>query len=406
MLEKEERLEAFRQLTGCCYSIWNWKYDRQFNVIKSDCPHESIFTSLFLTDGRRETIDEHIRKCYTPIICTTSALISWIVAFEKSEESITAIYIKGPFYKGYNDERSYADILKALCLDQSSEATMRSSLQTLPMLTSSSIIQFAMMLHYCLNGESISVSEILSFSAREPKQKKPGKVLTDQFEGSNRYPNVEQEILNKVRNGDLNYRDVIEQASMLMKGAYDGDRKTVDFYRQHIHTLLTLVSRAAVEGGLPRKTSFSLCADYRRMLNNRSSINAIKELSDDMLSDYIQRVHEMKKTSSCSSPIRACCAYIDTHPGENLTLGFLAKKVGYSEYHLSRKFEQEVGCSITAYICNTRIEKAKYMLTSTKSSIERISEDLGFGSRSYFTYTFRKSTGETPSNYRSTKSTI
>jgi AraC-like DNA-binding protein len=406
MLGKEEKLEAFRQLTGCCYSIWDWKYDRQFDVVESNCPHESLFNNLFLADGRRTTIEEHISKNYAPIIYTTSAILSWIVAFEKSSEGVAAIYVKGPFFKGYNDEKSYGDILKPLSLAQGTDAVIRSSLKALPMLTSSTIMQFALMLHYCLNNESISVSEILSYSTKDLKQKKPGKVLMDQFEGSSGYWNIEQEILNKVRNGDLNYHDVIGQASVLSGRVYEDDRKSIDFYRQHINVLVTLVSRAAVEGGLPRKTSFSLCSDYRKMINKCSSLSSLKQLSDDMLSDYINRVHEMKKISSCSSAIRMCCAYIDTHPGEKLTLDFLAKKVGYSEFHLSRKFEQEVGCSITDYICNTRLERAKYMLTSTNSSIEHISEELGFGSRSYFTYIFRKNTGETPSTYRRTKSTI
>ncbi|WP_440194733.1 hypothetical protein [Anaerocolumna jejuensis] len=58
MLGKEERLKAFLQLTNFCYNIWKWKYDIQFNVIESNCPHESLFDSLFLADGRRKTVEE------------------------------------------------------------------------------------------------------------------------------------------------------------------------------------------------------------------------------------------------------------------------------------------------------------------------------------------------------------
>lgn len=333
MLGKEERLEAFFQLTGCCYNTWNWKYDIHFNVIESNCPHVSLFDMLLLSDGRRKTIEEHMRKCYVPIIYTISAILTWIIAFEKSENNITAIYMKGPFFKGYNDKRSYADILKPLCLDREAEAIMCSSFQSLPMLTTSSIMQFAIMLHYSLNAESISASEVLTYSTKTSKYQKPGRVLLDQFEGTSGYWNIEQELLYKVRNGDLSYRDVIERASIFSIWIYDGEKIGVDYYRQHIHILLTLVSRAAVESGLPRKTSFSLCSEYRRMLNKCYSVSGLTELSDGMLSDYIQRVYEMKKLSSCSSPIRMCCAYIDTHPGEKLSLDFLAKEIGYSVYY-------------------------------------------------------------------------
>jgi AraC-like DNA-binding protein len=406
VIGKEERLEVFQQLTACCYNIWNWKYDTQFNVIESNCPHELLFDQLFLSEGRRKTIDEHMRKCHVPIVYTASAILSWIIAFERLEDSVTAIYVKGPFFKGFNDEKSYSDILKPLCLDKETESTLRSDFQSLPMLTSSSIIQFAIMLHYSLNAETISASEVLPYSTKESKHKKPGKILVDQFEGTNGYWNTEQELLYKVRNGDLNYRDIIERASVLSNWKYDGDKMNVDYYRQHLHVLLTLVSRAAVEGSLPRKISFSLCSEYRRMLNRCYTISGLHQISDVMLSDYIQRVHEMKELSTCPSPIRMCCAYIDTHPGEKLTLEFLAKKVGYSVYYLSRKFEQEVGISITDYICNKRLEKAKYMLTSTNLRIEKISEVLGFGSRSYFTSIFSKNMGMTPSAYRRSTDTI
>lgn len=406
MLGKEERIEAFIQLTGCCYTIWNWKYDNHLKLIESNCPNELLFDNLFQSEYLHKIIEEHIHKCYSPIIYTTSAILSWVIAFEWSNESVTAIYVKGPIFKGYNDEKSYSDILESIKYDKESEEIVRSSLKTLPMLTSSSIIQLALMLHYCLNEETITTSDVLTYNAKEIKHNTLGKVLLDQFEGTSGYWNVEQELLEKVRNGDLNYRDIIGKASILSNWNYDGDKINLDYYRQHIHILLTLVSRAAVEGGLPRKTSFSLCSEYRRNLNKCSSISKLTELSDGMLSDYIQRVYDMKKLSSCSSPIRMCCAYIDTHPGEKLSLEFLARKVAYSVFHLSRKFEREVGISITDYICNKRIERAKYMLTSSDLSIEKISEELGFGSRSYFTYVFNKNIGETPSAYRKNRSTI
>lgn len=39
--------------------------------------------------------------------------------------------------------------------------------------------------------------------------------------------------------------------------------------------LLSLISRAAVEGGLPRKTSFAICGQYRRRINASSSMREL-----------------------------------------------------------------------------------------------------------------------------------
>ncbi|MFC4323724.1 AraC family transcriptional regulator [Litchfieldia salsa] len=400
MLGKNELLDAFRQLTGSCYEIWNWKYDSRFNVIESDCTNESLFNSLFFANGRREAIEEYMSESTLPIIVTSSAQLSWIVAFEPSSVGINAIHVKGPFFSGYNDTESYSDITNAIELTSETEEIMRSSLKKLPMLTSSSIMQFALMLHYCLTGKPITVDNVSSLSPVIQMEKSSVKVMIDQFEGESGYWNIEQELLDRVRNGDLDVVKVVNRATPLMSGIFDGDKKNISFYKQKIHVLLTLVSRAAAEGGMSRKLAFSLCADYRRLLNKCSSMSQVNALSNELLLDYVHRVRESKKVASCSSQIRACCEYINLHLDEKLALDFLAKEVGYSEYHLSRKFKQEMGCSIIDYIQNVRLEKAKYLLTTTNKNIEELSLDLGFGSRSYFTSIFRKNTGETPSEYR------
>ncbi|RKL64893.1 hypothetical protein CR203_23870 [Salipaludibacillus neizhouensis] len=406
MLGKNEILDAFRQLTGSCYEIWNWKYDFRFNVIESDCPNESLFNSLFFANGRRAAIEEYMSKSTLPIVFTSSTMLSWIVAFEPSSVGINAIYVKGPFFSGYNDPKSYSDIIDAIELTADTEEIMLASLKKLPMLTSSSIMQFALMLHYCLTGKTITVDHVSSLSSISKKKKSTFKVMIDQFEGESGYWNIEHELLDRVRNGDLDVIKVVNRATPLMSGIFDGDKKSVGFYKQKIHILLTLVSRAAAEGGMSRKLAFSLCADYRRLLNKCSSMSEVNALSDEILLDYVHRVRESKRVASCSSQIRECCEYINLNLEEKLALGFLAKKVGYSEHHLSRKFNQEMGCSITDYIQNERLEKAKYLLTTTNTNIEEISLDLGFGSRSYFTSIFRISTGETPSEYRKKKTVI
>ena len=88
------------------------------------------------------------------------------------------------------------------------------------------------------------------------------------------------------------------------------------------------------------------------------------------------------------------------HITEKLTTQFLASRAGYTEYYFSRKFKQEMGSSISKYIHQERIKKAKILLSTTNMSIIDISNELGFSSRSFFSDTFQKVTGETPAGYR------
>ena len=88
------------------------------------------------------------------------------------------------------------------------------------------------------------------------------------------------------------------------------------------------------------------------------------------------------------------------HINEKLSIGDLAERAGYSEYYFSRKFKQEMGCTITEYIMREKIERAKVLLSTTNMSILDISIELSFNSRSYFSDSFQKIAGIAPGEYR------
>ncbi len=69
-------------------------------------------------------------------------------------------------------------------------------------------------------------------------------------------------------------------------------------------------------------------------------------------------------------------------------------------YYLSRLFKQQMGLSIDQYIRNMRIDRAKFLMTTTQESIQDISDQLGFSNRNYFTQVFTQVTGMSPAAYR------
>ncbi len=131
-----------------------------------------------------------------------------------------------------------------------------------------------------------------------------------------------------------------------------------------------------------------------------ASIPDLGEISDEMYREFISLVHECRQKDDISAVIRSCCDYIELHAEEELPLDYLAKRSGYAEYYLSRKFKSEVGASISEYINEKRVDRAKVLLVSTTKDIQSIGEQLHFGSRSYFALTFKKYAGMSPSDYR------
>lgn len=400
MTETDTLIEAHKAFTNLFEHVWFWKLDNLFNVIRSDCPHESLFCSLFLKDGRREAIQAHMAVSSMPVCITLSSMLSWIMAFGLEEGQIRTIYICGPFFVGYNDPEVYSDYLAPMKLSREAEDILREGLKALPVLSSTDFSRNAVILHYCVRQEKIDASDVTYYVTQPKQQRLRKKVEANQFEKSSGRWAMEQELLNRVRHGDLTAVNVLSNAGPSHTIQAFGSVQNLQALRLNIHQLLTLVSRAAVEGGLPQRTSFSLCSEYRSRLEQCATPKELEIVSNEMIRDYASRVHNMKRFSKCTPQIRLCCEYIDTHPSEKLTLEELAEKAGYSSFHLSRKFRQEMNCSIIEYIQRSKLERAKYLLSNTDLSIDDISVELGFSSRSYFTTVFKNQTGSTPTDYR------
>ena len=112
------------------------------------------------------------------------------------------------------------------------------------------------------------------------------------------------------------------------------------------------------------------------------------------------RISWQRYNPAYSQQIQSCAAYIEAHLDEELTLETLAREVGYSEYHLSRKFKEETGDHIRDYIKYARVERAKLLLATSDLSIKEIAEHLRFCAPSHFARTFREVTGQLPQEYR------
>ena len=95
--------------------------------------------------------------------------------------------------------------------------------------------------------------------------------------------------------------------------------------------------------------------------------------------------------------------YILNHLNEDLTRSRLAASINFSEDYVARFFRAETGKTISEYVMEQRMEKAKYYLDETQMSIGDISFEVGYNNFSYFSKTFKMYTGKTPNEYRARK---
>ncbi|GIN92236.1 hypothetical protein J22TS1_32870 [Siminovitchia terrae] len=103
------------------------------------------------------------------------------------------------------------------------------------------------------------------------------------------------------------------------------------------------------------------------------------------------------------SIIQQCLDYLSSNYASSITLTDLAKVVHLSASHLSRIFKNNLGVTFVDVLTKIRIERAKDLLKNNDLSIQFISNHVGFSSPDYFSSTFRKLEGVSPSQYRSKK---
>ncbi len=88
------------------------------------------------------------------------------------------------------------------------------------------------------------------------------------------------------------------------------------------------------------------------------------------------------------------------HNGEAITLGLLSRKLGYSEFHTTRKFKEISGMQFRDYL---RLRKLAFALKDVRDSPKSmldIAFDYGFSSHEAFTRAFKTAYGIAPGDYR------
>lgn len=98
-------------------------------------------------------------------------------------------------------------------------------------------------------------------------------------------------------------------------------------------------------------------------------------------------------------------AYIgENFADSNLSVGQVAAQLGLSEGHLSHLFKKEAGCTVGNYLTRCRIQHAMALLRQRKLKVYEVAESCGYRDITYFSGTFKKLVGVSPSEYQSTVS--
>ena len=106
------------------------------------------------------------------------------------------------------------------------------------------------------------------------------------------------------------------------------------------------------------------------------------------------------KKEKSSELIKEIKKYIKKNYQKPISSEDISRYVNVSKSHLTRKFKAETNISPGQYLIQTRLTKARELLLDTDSSIEKISDYVGFSCANYFSKAFRHKFKISPTEYR------
>ena len=276
------------------------------------------------------------------------------------------------------------------------------SLVNLPLM---SLLQIMCMIYFSITGKKKSLESVI---IHEEKQT----VIKDEIEKVDVQRSMEQTdvspynaldienlLLDMVMRGDVvALNNFMSQAPALKVGTVAQEQ-----LRQNKNIFIvtaTLVSRAAIRGGIDVTAALALSDQYIQRCELADSIDQINELSYRMVLDYAERVAKIRLGQNPSVLVTKVSNYIQQHLSEPIKTEDIAKALYMGRSRLSTNFKKETGMNISDYIIQIKIDEAKRLLRYSNKSFLAISTYLGFSSQSHFTKVFKEKTETTPSEYR------
>lgn len=166
-------------------------------------------------------------------------------------------------------------------------------------------------------------------------------------------------------------------------------------------TVLTLITRAAVEGGMNPEEAYALGDVYLREIERCSNdVNALTLLGIKAQIEFTEKVRNAKKRRNDNIYIKKCKDFIVKNLRKDIHVGDIAPELGVSRAYLSHKFTEVEGITIQQYILKERCEHAANLLKYSDYPISVIAEYMRFSSQSHFGSNFKKIYGMTPKEYR------
>ena len=422
LTQGEQNLILLQKTLPEAERLYLWICSLRGSILATTCPAEleEAFKEAFRISGALETALARYpaqRKEDTailPFLVGSSFGLVWAVTFERERGNALMVAV-GPVFYERQDERKIRSELDRLPGTETLSAWKNAFLSRIgdvPVMSFPVFARYVILIHNAINQDQLGPDALTtpaSSSNASASENAPAKKKVDNQEGKTGKRNREQvymaerALLRMVRNGDLSYQTALHDSIQKSSGTPVQGSDPLRQAKTSVTVFTTLVSRAAMEGGLLPDAAYSLGDSYIQAAEDCRDLGELSALSAAMLHDFVMRVNRLRVNPNVSHAVRKCCDYIELNLDKPIRVEELASLTGYAPYYLSDKFKKETGMTVAAFVRCAKIERAKILLTTTKKSVREISETLAFHTPNYFIACFRETTGTSPAQYRREK---
>lgn len=216
--------------------------------------------------------------------------------------------------------------------------------------------------------------------------------------GNRSYPyEAECELIAKVKIGDrVGAKEILNSLLGSVMFQNPGD---IDILKARLVELLSILSRAAVEGGVDIQLLLEKNVDYINKVMHLDNQQDICAWISNALNDFIDSVYASQDAVKITQ-VKPAVDFIELNYDQPLTLADVAKAAYLSVSRLAHLFKEQMGITIIEYLTDVRISNAKRLLLATDKNCAKICFEVGYNNQSYFTRTFKEIVGMTPRQFR------
>lgn len=379
--------------------------DKDFHLISALSEWETYISNFFFMNCPFPPKDIAASTTSVPFYFSDTLHLNWFVfplAFSKTS------LVFGPVFETEVNPVFFQKKLDFQNMSVPSQIRFLKMLKDIPVVPNIQFFRYASMIYYGLYEQTLDPNTVISPRRTSIESDIENITLSELMDSSQTQKHhipqshgsrlAEKTMLENVRTGNITaspYSNMTDSTVVGTLSNHDPLRQAKNL----IITQITLITRAAVDGGMNPEAAYSLSDFYIQQVELCKTENEVYGLSVKIYQTFVKHVHDIR-TKNYSPVVRFICTYIDKHIFETISLDTLAEELGYETYYLTTLFKKDTGKNIKQYILEQKVNQAKILLDTTSLGIQEISERLAFHSAAYFCTQFKKCTGKTPLSYR------